>query len=133
MIRSNKYLLHHLTGAPMKELQNDKSIYSHGCLRKVSLTDFGYCSLIFVQLQKSSTIRFEMLILTTTESHMSVRDAKYQHGYQVLSEVQNSDTVCQFKGVMGKNGRLINRNDYVCFEEEGKVRVIIIGTKICHN
>ena len=47
--------------------------------------------------------------------------AKYQYGYQVISEVDNNDDVDTFSAVMGRNNELINASDFLSYEGDGKV------------
>lgn len=48
-------------------------------------------------------------------------EAKYTQGYQVLSEVDNTEDICLYSAIVGRNGDIINKNDYISFEKDGTV------------
>lgn len=64
---------------------------------------------------------FGHMKLSTTRSNLTVLEAKYDQGYQLLSDVGNDDEICLYTAVVGRDGKLINNNDFVTFEMDGEV------------
>ena len=60
----------------------------------------------------------------STLSATTVYEAKWQNGYQVLSEVDFDDRVELYSAVVGKNGSMVNLEDYVGIEVDGKVKEV---------
>ena len=61
---------------------------------------------------------------------MTIREAKYNNGYQVLSTFQPDESVNVFTAVMGRGKQLINANDYLSYIKDGKVYLLLYLSKI---
>ena len=64
---------------------------------------------------------FGSVKLITTGSSLTIKEAKYGQGMQVLSEVEHKEEVELYTSVIGKDRRVINMGDYVSFELDGEV------------
>ena len=66
---------------------------------------------------------FGSVKLITTGSSLTIKEAKYGQGMQVLSEVEHKEEVelNTSSSVIGKDRRVINMGDYVSFELDGEV------------
>ena len=59
---------------------------------------------------------FKEVSIQTPQKVMKIQEARFQHGYQFISNVGYSQKVDVYGAVVGRNGTLINSTDYVSYE-----------------
>ena len=83
-----------------------------------------------ITLQKLLLTEFEDISLCTTDERMTIREAKYKNGYQVLSIIQPDENINVFTAVVGRGKQLINASDYLSYIKDGKVYLLLYLSKI---
>lgn len=49
---------------------------------------------------------------------MTIREAVFQEGFQLISGVSPTEEVVLHSAVIGRSGQIVNRGDYVSYEDE---------------
>lgn len=53
-----------------------------------------------------------------------MKEAMYQHGFQLLSEVSHDEGVQLYSAVVGKSGKILNIGNYLTFDNDGEVKIL---------
>ena len=84
-------------------------------------------NLFLYKKRESAYIKFEDIELSTAmHNKISMKEALYQHGFQLLSEVSHDENIQLYSAVVGKSGKILNIGNYLTFDNNGEVRTLNI-------
>ena len=125
---SKSYVEHYFSRKPMKEIHSQKDIHQPGQLRKVTFPILLFLYLIESpsKIQKTNQGITVLGKVHLQVSQCTLEEAIHQRGYQLVnSTTSETESVQLFEGVTDKDGKLINLGDYVCWTQNGEVRIIM--------